>query len=553
MGQSHLLIRDALTRVPLLYHTITRTWVEAPTLQVEPGARLVADSETTLAISSTGVFEFAPREAPGFGFLNASVLCAYLLAVLAIGFWYARHNANADDYFRGGKSIPWWAAGCSIFATMLSSLTFTGVPSKAFAQNWVYALGNFMIPVLAFVAVYLALPFYRRIDATSAYEYFERRFDRRVRRFAATLFALFHVFRMALVLSLTGLPLAIATGITPAQSVLLIGGLSIAYSTAGGISAVIWTDTVQAMVLLLGASIALGMLIAGGEGGLGGFLETAQEHDKLRLWNPGLDFQSHAAIAFWAIVLGSFGQNFASYTADQAVVQRYVTTRDEATARRAIWTNAVLSVPATLLFFGIGTGLFVFYHAHPERLDPTITTDQVLPLFIAREMPIGLAGLLVAAIFAAAQSTVSTSMNSTATVVVTDLIGARGGAPSNRLRAAKLTTLASGVAGTTLGLVFIDPTIKSLFDAFIAVVGMFMGVLGGLFALGSLTKRAHARGAMCGAVGGSLAMFALWMWSDVHPYLYTSVGIGSCVAIGLLLSFLVPPAASDSTSSFESA
>lgn len=575
-GQSHIFVlggadgrlfgradelRDAhpgFPREALVYHTITDTWVSGgatPVNQVTTtavrwgGAIVVPSGEVRPRVRTPLVWRIrAKASGHDFGAINYLVLCAYLLGIVAVGVWCARKNKSTNDYFRGGMKIPWWAAGCSIFATMLSSLTFTGIPSKAFAQDWVYALGNFTIPIVAIVAVYLALPFYRRIDATSAYEYFEKRFGRSVRLFASASFALFHVFRMALVMSLTGLALSVATTLTPGQSVLLIGALSVLYSTIGGVEAVIWTDTIQAIVLLCGAGLAIVLLVAGTDGGVDGLFAIATAEDKFRIANFNLDV-STAQIAFWAIAIGAIGQNFSSYTADQAVVQRYMTTRDEKTARRAIWTNAVLSIPATLLFFGIGTALFAYYQSHPDRLDPTITTDQVFPLFIAREMPIGLAGLIVAGIFAAAQSTVSTSMNSTSTVVVTDFLRpyAICKRESGYLRAAKILTLAVGVCGTLLGLVFVDPDIKSLFDAFIMTIGMFMGVLGGLFALGALTSRANARGAMAGALGGALIMLVLWQFTAIHGYVYTTCGIVCCFAIGYAVSVIAPGPARDLT------
>ena len=285
--------------------------------------------------------------------------------MVGVGFYFARKNKNTNDYFRGGMQIPWWAAGCSIFATMLSSLTFTGIPSKAFAQDWVYSVGNFMIPVVAVLAVYVAMPFYRRIDATSAYEYLEKRFSRPVRLFGSASFTLFHIFRMAVVMSLTGLALSVATPLTPSQSVLLMGTLSIIYCTMGGIEAVIWTDTIQTVVLLGGALLAVGLLIAGVDGGVSGFVSTAGAADKFAIANFHWDVTS-AQIALWVIVVGSIAQNISSYTADQAVVQRYMTTADERLAARSIWTNAVMTIPATLLFFGIGTALFAFYQI-PSR------------------------------------------------------------------------------------------------------------------------------------------------------------------------------------------
>jgi N-acetylneuraminic acid mutarotase len=273
----------------LAYHTITDTWTslgaipsnQVTTTPVRWGDRIVIPSgEVRPRVRTPAVWSITPIEQQrGFGVVNYIVLGGYLLAMVGVGVYFARKNKTTDDYFRGGKNIPWWAAGCSIFATMLSSLTFTGLPSKAYAQDWVYAVGNLMIPVVAVVAVYVALPFYRRIDATSAYEYLEKRFSRSVRLFGSISFSLFHVFRMAVVMSLTGLALAVATPMTPAQSVLLMGILSIAYSTMGGIEAVIWTDTIQTVVLLGGAVLALVLLVGGSDGGLGPALHSAVDAD----------------------------------------------------------------------------------------------------------------------------------------------------------------------------------------------------------------------------------------------------------------------------------
>lgn len=540
----------------LAYHTITDTWTEAgatPANHVTTialkwdGDIIVPTGEVRPRVRSPNVLRVTPVQ-PGrdFGLVNYVVLFGYLLSMVSVGVYFTKRNRNTDDFFRGGKHIPWWAAGCSIFATMLSSLTFTGIPSKAFAQDWVYSVGNFMIPVVAVVAVYVAMPFFRRIDATSAYEYLEKRFSRPVRWFGSASFTLFHIFRMAVVMSLTGLALSVATPLTPAQSVLLMGVLSIIYCTLGGIEAVIWTDTIQTFVLMGGALLAIGLLVAGVDGGASGLVSSAMDADKFAIANFHWSITS-SQIALWVIVVGSIAQNLSSYTADQAVVQRYMTTADQKLAARSIWTNAVLTIPATLLFFGIGTGLFAFYQSHPEKLDPTITTDQVFPLFIAREMPIGLAGLIVAGVFAAAQSTVSTSMNSTATAIVTDFMRPFNACKSEAgyLNAARLGTFLIGVIGTLFGLVFVNPEIKSLFDAFIKVIGLFMGVLGGLFVLGAVTKRANAIGALIGAVVGAGVMFSLWRYTAVNGYLYTASGITSCVIVGIAASLVTGPPAND--------
>ena len=533
----------------LAYHTITDTWTSAGPIPQNhvtsipamwDGKIIVASGEIRPRVRSANIWSIEPvRRDDDFGAINYCVLIGYLLSMVGVGVYFARKNKSTDDYFRGGKHIPWWAAGCSIFATMLSSLTFTGVPSKAFAQDWVYAIGNFMIPVVAFVAVFVALPFYRRIDVTSAYEYLEKRFSRSVRLFGSASFTLFHVFRMAVVMSLTGLALAVATPLTPIQSVLLMGILSILYCTMGGVEAVIWTDTIQTFVLLGGAILAIALLVTGSDGGFSGATEAALDADKFRVANFHWDVTS-TQLALWVVIVGGIGQNISSYTADQAVVQRYMTTSSQQLAARSIWTNAIMTIPATIIFFGIGTALFAFYRSHPDKLDPTTTTDQIFPLFIAREMPIGVAGLIVAGIFSAAQSTVSTSMNSTASTIVTDFMRPFNVCGSERgyLIAAQMITFLMGVLGTLFAIVFVNPEIKSLFDEFIKVIGLFMGVLGGLFVLGVLTQKANSIGALTGALVGAGVMYCLWRFTNVAGYLYTVSGITTCFVVGYLASLV---------------
>lgn len=530
------------------YHTITDSWVslgETPASPVTTNAVrwgksiILPSGEVRPRVRSPHIWKItATTPEKSFGAVNYTVLFGYLLAMVGIGVYFTQKNKNTDDYFRGGKQIPWWAAGCSIFATMLSSLTFTGLPSKAFAQDWVYAVSNFTIPVVAILAVYVALPFYRRIDATSAYEYLEMRFGRLTRMFASMSFVFFHLFRMAIVMSLTALALAVATPLTPVQSVLLMGVLSIVYCTMGGIEAVIWTDTIQTFVLLGGAILALALLIGGVDGGFAGFWDISQAADKFNMANANWDV-TNAQVALWVILAGAVAQNISSYTADQAVVQRYVTTSTEKLAARSIWMSAVLTLPATILFFGIGTALFAYYQSQPDKLDPLITTDQIFPLFIAREIPVGLAGLIVAGVFAAAQSTVSTSMNSSATTIIVDFLRPLRFCTTEKgyLNAARVCTFVVGTIGTLLGLLFVNPDIRSLFDAFILILGIFMGILGGLFLLGAFTRRTNQVGALAGAMVGAATMLALWKFTKVNSFVYPAAGLTVCFVVGYATSF----------------
>ncbi|MEX2214826.1 MAG: sodium/solute symporter [Phycisphaeraceae bacterium] len=533
------------------YHTITDTWIDAgasPSNQVTtPPARwgkgiIVASGEVKPRVRTTQVWLVTPVSPDrSFGAVNFAVLVLYLLAMVGVGIYFTRRNKNTDDYFRGGQRVVWWAAGCSIFATMLSSITYMAIPAKAYAQDWVYLMGNMMILAVAPIAVYLALPFFRRIDATSAYEYLQKRFNLPVRLFGSASFTIFHIFRMAIVMSLAGLALATVTPLTASQCVLIMGVLSIIYCTLGGVEAVIWTDTIQTFVLLGGALVCFIIMASGTDGGLGGLLDAATKHNKLHTFNFHWDATS-TSLALWVVIIGAIGQNISSYTADQAVVQRYMTTPDQKRAARSIWFAAILAIPASFLFFGLGTGLFAFYQSNPDKLDATFMTDQIFPLFIADQVPVGLAGLIVAGIFAAAQSTISTSMNSTATAVVTDFLRPFNALTTERgyLNAARTVTLLLGILGTLLGLLFVDPSIKSLFDKFLMIIGLFMGVLGGLFAMGVLTKKCNGPGALIGVIVGAAVMFAMPYFTKISGYLYAAIGLTTCFGVGYFASLLLP-------------
>jgi SSS family solute:Na+ symporter len=475
-----------------------------------------------------------------FGWVNMTVLVVYLIGVVLVGVFFAFKNSNTDDYFRGGQSIPWWAAACSIYATMLSSLTYVALPAIVYQSNWLLLIGIWMIIAVAPVAIYVAMPFFRQIDATSAYEYLSKRFNMSVRLFASGLFTLFHIGRMGIVMALTALALSAVTPLSASDSVLIMGVLCLIYCTMGGIEAVIWTDTLQTIVLLIGAITCFITIILGLEGGLSDFVSIGLLNDKFTMVNADFSIDSITTLSIWVIVIGGIGQNLSSYTADQAVVQRYMVTKDLSDARKSIWANAIIAVPGALLFFCIGTGLYAFYQLHPEKLDPSIQIDQIFPTFIATELPIGVAGLIVAGIFAAAQSTVSTSMNSIATTLVTDFIRPFNLVKTDKgyLSAARWLTFIMGALGTLAGLIFIDPEIRSLMEAYFKVIGMFMGALGGLFVLGALTKKANSFGAMVGILAGVVTMISAWQLGWANGYLYATIGIVSCLVVGYIASLL---------------
>ncbi len=578
IGQSHIFIlsgadgslfnqtdtiKDAHPGFPkeaFAYHTITNTWTSAgpiPANQVTTTAvRWGDDSENSPVVVASGevrprvrtpqVWEVRPvRSVTRFGRADFSVLVLYLSAMVGMGIYFAFRNKNADDFFRGGQRVPWFVAGLSIFATMLSSITFMAIPAKSYATDWVYFLVNMTAVAVAPFVIWLFLPFFRKVDAVSAYQYLEKRFNRFARQFASASFILFQLGRTAVVLYLPALALKAITPLSEQQSILLMGALSIVYCALGGLEAVAWTDAVQSFVLLGGALFSLVFILTQAGGGLSGFFATAAENGKFHMID--LDFSPHSFMttALWVVLLGGFAQNMVPYSSDMSIVQRYMSVPDTARAKKAIWTNAIACIPASTLFFGIGTALFVFYSHHPERLDPTFKTDAIFPLFISRELPLGVPGLVVAGLFAAAQSTIATSINSMSAAVVEDFMRPWRLVKTERgyLFAGRFLTVALGSGGVALALLFASSDIKSLWNQYMTILGLFGGSLCGLFCLGIFTTRANGAGAIIGAVAGAAGSMIVKQYTDVHFLLYPFIGIATCFAMGYLSSLAFPQAA----------
>lgn len=536
----------------LMYHTITNTWIskdEIPgnymrTLPVKWGdSIIIAGGEVQNGVPSAKIWQITLLKSKKFfGMINLIVIGLYLAALIGVGVFFSFRQKNTDDFFRGGQRIPWFVAGCSIFATMLSSLTFIAIPAKTFMSDWTFIVINICIVLITPFIVAFVLPFFRNIDATSAYEYLEKRFNITARLFGSGSFVLYQIGRMSIVMFLTSLPLAAITPLTVIQCILVMGIISIIYCTMGGLEAVVWTDTIQTFVLMGGALLSFILIVTSLDGGFSEFFAIASANQKFHVINWDFSVSSYTTAAIWVVLLGSIGQNLVPYVSDMAVVQRYMSVPDQKRAAKSIWTNAVVVIPATLIFFGLGAALFVFYKANPEKLDPTLQNDAVFPLFMARELPIGIAGLVIAGVFAAAQSTLSTSMNSTSTAFVTDFVRRFNPRLSERtyLILARVMTILFGSLGTAFAVLCALSDIKSLWDVAMAILGLLGGSMCGLFLLGMYTRRANGIGAVTGAVAGAIGLYLVKTYTSMHFFLYTIVGICTCFVVGYLVSLIIP-------------
>lgn len=531
----------------LVYHTITNSWFTlsenerfaragAGLVTLPDGGWLYVSGEVKPGVRSTDVTRISLESEKSFGWLNWVVLAAYLLGMLGLGYYFMRREGGADDFFKGGGRIPWWAAGISIYATMLSAITYMSIPAKAYATNWTYYPMLVTILFVSFPVIKYYLPYFRRLNITSAYEYLEIRFNLATRLLASGLFIVFMVARMALVLYLPSLALTAVTGINIQLCIVLMGIVTIVYCTMGGVEAVVWGDVVQGIILVGGAFFAAAFLITHTEGGLGNYIDIGVQNDKFRLFEWSLDYRS---ATFWVAIIGGAANNLISYTSDQTVIQRYLTTKDERSAGRSILMNGLMCVFISVIFYVIGTGLYTFFQTHPEELDITMQKgDAIFPYFMMSQMPAGLAGLLIAAIFAATMSTISSNINSVSTAFSVDFYKRFRPSVSDEtmLRVARWTCVLSGVIGVFIALLMASWDILSLLDYFNTILGLLTGGLGGLFFMGVFLKRIKGKAALTGFVCGTAFVFWLQFCTDANLFLFGAAGIAVSVTVAWLLS-----------------
>ncbi len=538
----------------LVYHTITDSWYAIPgnSLLARAGASLIplsnsyvlVDGESKPGVRASEAMKVRFTHSVNFGWLNWIVLVIYLFSMLGLGVYFMRREGGSDDFFRGGGRVPWWAAGISIYATMLSAITYMTIPAKAYATNWTYYPMLVCILIVSWPVIRYYLPYFRKLNITSAYEYLELRFNAFTRLMASTLFIVFMVARMALVLYLPSLALTAVTGIDIYLCIVLMAVITIIYCTMGGVEAVIWGDVIQGIILVGGAFFAAIWLWNGTEGGFSGAWQLAVDNDKLRLFEWSWDYRR---VTVWVAILGGgIANNLISYTSDQTVIQRYLTTKDMNAAKQGIWMNGLMSVFISVVFYIIGTGLYTFFKTHPAELDFTMAKgDAIFPFFMMSQLPQGIAGLLIAAIFAATMSTISANINSVSTAFSIDFWKRFRPKTDDQqmLRVARWACVISGVIGMGLALLMATWNILSLLDYFNTILGLLTSGLGGLFFMGRFLKRINGMSALWGFIIGEIVVIYLQFFTpdDIRPsfMLFGLIGMVVSILTGWLLSFVI--------------
>ena len=454
--------------------------------------------------------------------LDITALVAYLGILVAMGLYFSRKNTNTEEYFVGGRSFSGWVIGLSMIGTSISSITFLAFPADAFKTAWLRILPGFTLPLVIIIAAYFFLPFYRRTKITSAYEYLENRFGPSIRTYGAVTFMISQLVRVSIILYLLSLLMHEITGLDPLVSILVAGFFVSIYTVIGGIDAVIWTDVLQTIMLVLGGIIALSVIVYELPGGFAQIIEVALRDGKMAFadWKDGTilpvswGFSLSEKTALMMLFVG-ITEWLQEYTSNQNVIQRYAAAKSIHEARKAMFVS-FSNVPIWAFYFFLGTALYVFFQVFPtpetgEMLNGVRTAEQVLPYFIIHYLPPGIGGLVIAAAAAAAMSSLDSSINAISTIGVHDIyrrLWKKNKDDKHYLHVA--WTLATTVSILMIGgaIILSQTETKTLQDASVMLISLLMGGVTGLYMIGFLTRLGDERTAWIGII--FTFTFSLW-------------------------------------------
>ena len=473
----------------------------------------------------------------GFTTLDLAVLVLYLVATTAWGAWLGRGQKGGTDYFLGSRSLPWVAVMLSVVATETSTLTFLSVPGVSYAGSLVFLQLTLGYLTGRIVVSFVFLPAYYRGELTTAYALLEARFGLGARRFTSGIFMLTRLLADSVRLFATAIPLALITGWPYPTSIAVIGVLTVIYTYFGGIKAVVWVDAVQMSLYLVGAIVAIAAIQMAVPGGWSEVIVSADIAGKMQV----LDFSWNLTTPYtiWAGVLGGAVFTMASHGTDQLIVQRLLTCRDQRSAQKALIGSGVVVIFQFMVFLVLGLGLWSFYGGRDFD-----STDAIFATFIVEQLPPWVTGLLIAGVFAAAMSSLSSSINSLASASAYDywapFVGARDD-EARILRAGKVFTLiwAALLIGGAITFIPLSQGTSAV-EVALGVAALVYGGLLGVFALGVLTKRPGQRAAIFGIVVG-IGTVTLMKGMMAWPW-YVPVGASVTLAAGWLAGMLPGPA-----------
>ncbi len=440
----------------------------------------------------------------GLTILDYVIIFCYAGAIVVIGVYFSRRQTTTDKYFVGGRSMPSWAIGMSVMATSVSSVTFLAYPGEGFSGNWIRLVQGFMLPVVIICIAWFIVPCYRRVIGLSAYEYFEKRFGLIARLYSSLAFILVHFSKMGTVFFLLALALANITGLGAYAGgtywvIFALGMLTILYTLIGGIEAVIWSDVVQGVILIVGGLICGGVLLFGHEAGASEVIAMAWREGKMSMGPTKIDF---AHLTFIVMVLNGIFWSIQKYGTDQAVVQRFLAAKSDKEAVRGVLMGAFLCIPVWIIFMFIGTGLWAYYRITQLNLPPDIKAEEVFPYFIMTVIPPGVTGLILAALISAAMSSLDSDLNCLAAVGVEDYYRRfkPGCTDKQCLILGRIIVIVSGICAIGIACLYVHFEGRGVLGIIFTLYSIFSGGIAGLFILAFFCPRANKEGLYIGII-----------------------------------------------------
>ena len=480
--------------------------------------------------------------------IDLIIFAFFTLGVVVFGCSFYKKGNSASDFTAAGRSLPGWVVGMSIFATYVSSISYIGYPGKAFASNWNAFVFSLSIPIASYFAARYFVPFYRNGGSVSAYTFLEEKFGRWARLYASLCYLLTQIARMGSILYLLAVPMHILMGWNLHVVIIATSVAIIIYSMLGGLKAVIWADAIQGIILIGGALLCLGILLFSMPEGPGQAFEMAIHAPEGNKFSFGAFTSDLTTSTFWVCLIYGIFINLQNYGIDQNYVQRYHAAKTDRDARFSALFGGYLFIPVSALFFLIGTALYSYYTAHPGLLPADIAAkpDYVFPYFIVNGLPVGLRGLLIASIFAAGMSTVSTSVTSAATIILTDYYQplVKNASERRRVFVLRLSSVVVGGIGIVVAIAMLS--VESIIDAWWTLSSIFSGGMLGLFLLGVIPRRIGRCAALVGCIAGiaviawiSLASTLQLPGVHLHEYLAIVLGTTTIFVVGFLLTLLI--------------
>ncbi len=480
-------------------------------------------------------------------FADLMVFLIYMTGITLFGSSFYRKNKTSSAFTLGNRNIPGWVITMSIFATYVSSISFLALPGSAYQTNWNAFVFSLSIPLASLIAIIFFVPLYRKINSPSAYTYLENRFGPWARIYVSVCYLLTQFMRTGTILYLLALALNAVFGWNIVIIIISTGILVIMYSLLGGIQAVVWTDAIQGIILITGALVCAVYLILNMPEGSGQLFSIAAEYKKFSLGSFSLGLSEST---FWVVMVYGIFINLQNYGIDQNYVQRYLAARNDNEARRSAFMGSMLYIPVSFIFLFIGTALFSFYTSSAaelpaELMDPA-KSDRIFPYFIVTELPAGVSGLLIASIFAAGMSTISTSFNGSATVFLTDYYRRyfkKGLTDRESMKLLYMSTFIAGILGIIIGIALIN--VKSALDAWWKLASIFSGGMLGIFLLGIVSRGKSAAGTVIAVIAG--LMVIIWLSAgplifgrdipggNLHGYLTIVIGTATIFLTGFII------------------